>query len=94
MPSESMIVRSSNSTLAGRAGRVPVAMTMFGALAVRTRPLPSSTPACAGRRTGRCPVRIATRLRASWLRTTSISRLTTCWVRAARSATVMSSLTR
>ena len=32
MPSESMIVRSSNSTLAGRAGLVPVAMMIFSAL--------------------------------------------------------------
>ena len=37
---------------------------------------------------------IVTRLRASWLRTTSFSRLTTCLVRAVRSATVISSLTR
>ena len=40
------------------------------------------------------PLISRTRLRASWLRITSISRPTTCWVRAARSATVMSSLTR
>ena len=43
IPSESMTVRSSNSTLAGRAGRVPVAITIFSALARRTRPSPPST---------------------------------------------------
>lgn len=34
--SESMIVRPSNSTVSGRAGRVPVAMTMFSALSRRS----------------------------------------------------------
>ncbi len=36
----------------------------------------------------------ATRFRESWLRITSISRPMTCWVRAERSATVISSLSR
>ena len=57
MPSESMTVRSSNATLAGRAGRVPVAMTMFSA---RDRPDPAGAVVdlqrCAGRRTGAVPV--------------------------------------
>ena len=94
MPSESITVRSSNATLAGRAGRVPVAMMMFGALAVRTRPLPSSISSVSGAANRPRPGRIAIRLRVSWLRTTSFSRLTTCRVRAARSAMVISSLTR
>ena len=34
-PSESITVRSSNATLSGRAGRVPVAITMFLALTRR-----------------------------------------------------------
>ena len=38
MPSESMIVRSSNSTLAGRAGVVPVAITILSALMLRRLP--------------------------------------------------------
>ena len=37
---------------------------------------------------------IVTRLRPSWLRTTSLSRLTTCVVLRVRSAMVISSLTR
>ena len=32
MPSESMMVRSSKSTLSGRAGRVPAAMMIFSAV--------------------------------------------------------------
>ena len=43
MPSESMIVRSSNATLAGRAGLVPVAMMIRSALTGRLRPAPSAT---------------------------------------------------
>ena len=43
MPSESMIVRSSKSTLAGRAGRVPVAMTILSAVTLVSRPAPPST---------------------------------------------------
>ena len=94
MPSESMIVRSSNATLAGRAGRVPTAITTASAVTVRTRPCPSSTSTVLGPANRALPARIVTRLRDSWLRTTSVSRLTTCWVRAARSAMVISSLTR
>ena len=48
IPSESMTVRSSNSTLAGRAGRVPVAITILSAVAVRIRPTPSSTSTVCG----------------------------------------------
>ena len=77
IPSESMTVRSSNSTLAGRAGRVPVAITILSAVARRTRPSPPSTSTVCGSTKLPVPVRIETRLRASWLRTTSISRLTT-----------------
>ena len=36
-----------------------------------------------------CPTSRSTRLRINWLRTTSISLLITCWVRASRSAGVM-----
>jgi hypothetical protein len=94
MPSESITVRSSKSTVAGRAGRVPVAITILSAVARCIRPWPSSTSIVCGSTKYPVPVRIATRFLDSWLRTTSISRPTTCWVRAARSATVMSSLTR
>ncbi len=87
-------MRSSNSTLAGRAGRVPVAITILSALARRTRPNPSSTSIVCWSTKLPVPVIIVTRLRDSWLRTTSISRPTTCEVRAARSAMVISSLTR
>src|SRR6266487_145308 len=43
MPSESITVRSSKSTVAGRAGRVPVATTILSAVARPIRPWPSST---------------------------------------------------
>ena len=93
IPSESMIVRSSNCTVAGRAGRVPVAITIASALACCCRP-PSSTATTCGSTKRPVPLRIATLFLDSWLRTTSISRPTTCWVLAARSAIVISSLTR
>ena len=48
MPSESMIVFSSKATLAGRAGRVPVAMTTLSAVTLRVRPPPSSTSTACG----------------------------------------------
>ena len=89
-----MTVRSSNSTLAGRAGRVPVAMTILSALARRSLPAPSSTSTVCGSPKEAVPVSIVTRFRESWLRTTSISRPTTWLVRAARSAMVISSFTR
>ena len=94
MPSESMIVFSSKATLAGRAGLVPVAMTTESALTFRARPSPSSTSTSCGPRKDAVPLSTVTRLRDSWLRTTSFSRLTTCRVRLARSAMVISSLTR
>ena len=47
-PSESMMVRSSNATLGGRAGLVPIAITMTSAVTVRTRPWPSSTSTVCG----------------------------------------------
>ena len=77
IPSESITVRSSNSTLAGRAGRVPVAITILSALAWRLRPSPASTCTVCGSTKLQVPVSIVTRLRDSWLRTTSISRPTT-----------------
>ena len=77
IPSESITVRSSNSTLAGRAGLVPVAMAILPALARRVRPSPSSTSTVCGSMKPAVPVMIAIRLRDSWLRTTSISRPTT-----------------
>ena len=94
MPSESMIVLSSKATLDGRAGLVPVAMTILSAVTLRVRPPPSSTSTACGPTKWAWPGMIVTRLRASWLRTTSLSRLTTCVVRAVRSAIVISSLTR
>ena len=94
IPSESMTVRSSKSTLAGRAGLVPVAITIFSALTMRTRPSRSATSMSFGPAKWAVPLRMATRLRESWLRTTSFSLPTTCRVRTARSAIVMSSLTR
>ena len=48
MPSESMIVLSSKATLAGRAGVVPVAMTILSAVILRLRPPPSSTSTACG----------------------------------------------
>ena len=94
MPSESMIVFSSNSTVSGRAGLVPVAMTMLSAVTSRGWPPAAVTSTALGPVNRAVPVMIVTRLRVSWLRTTSFSRLTTCRVRAVRSAMVMSSLTR
>ena len=94
MPSESMMVFSSKATLAGRAGLVPVAMTMLSALTFLVRPPPSSTSTSFGPVKRAVPGMIATRLRVSWLRTTSFSLVTTCVVRAVRSAIVTSSLSR
>ena len=93
-PSESTIVRSSKSTLSGRAGRVPAAMMILSAVTLDSRPEPPSTQIECGSANRPVPVIIATRLRASWLRMTSVCRPITCWVRAARSLTVISSLTR
>ena len=87
------MVRSSNSTLAGRAGQVPVAIMIFSALTVLSIPLPRATTTVCGSMKRPVPATSATRLRDSWLRTTSISRPTTCWVRIPRSVTVMSSFT-
>ena len=69
-------------------------MTTLSALTFLVRPPPSSTSTSFGPVNRAVPGMIATRLRVSWLRTTSFSRLTTCVIRAVRSATVMSSLTR
>ncbi len=94
MPSESMTVFSSNATLGGRAGLVPVAMMIASAVSFRCRPAVSSTSSSCGPRKDPVPLSTVTRLRVSWLRTTSFSRVTTCRVRLARSAMVISSLTR
>ena len=94
MPSESMIVCSSKSTVAGRAGLVPVAITIFSAVTWRSWPVPSVTCIVCGSTNRPSPGSSATPLRASWLRITSTSRPTTCVVRAVRSPIVMSSLTR
>jgi hypothetical protein len=94
MPSESMMVCSSKSTVSGRAGRVPTAMMIFSAVTWLSWPVPSSITMVCGSVNRPVPVSSRTRLRPSWLRITSISRPTTCWVREVRSATVMSSLTR
>ena len=77
MPSESMIVFSSKATVEGRAGRVPVAMTILSAVILRVRPARSSTSMLCGPTKYPMPCMIMTRLRVSWLRTTSFSRLTT-----------------
>lgn len=95
MPSESMMVCSSNSTVSGRAGDVPVAMMILSAVKVPSRPAGGSlTSTVCGSVKRAVPSSTATRLRESRLRITSISRPMTCRVRAARSATVMFSLTR
>ena len=93
-PSESTMVRSSKSTLSGRAGRVPAATTALSKLIRVSRPEPASTQTEWASANRPVPVISATLLRASWSRITSVWRVITCWVRAARSATVMSSLTR
>jgi hypothetical protein len=94
MLSESMIVCSSKSTVSGRAGLVPVAITIFSAVTFRSCPVPSVTWIVCGSRNRPMPGSSATPLRESWLRITSTSRPTTCEVRAFRSPIVMSSLTR
>jgi hypothetical protein len=94
IPSESMIRSSSKSTLAGRAGWVPVAITILAPVTRRSlSPSPATVTVC-GSRNRAVPGIRSTPLRNSWLRTTSVSRPITCWVRPSRSMTVMSSLTR
>jgi hypothetical protein len=85
----------SNSTSAGRAGFVPVAMMMFSAVTVwwSPRASPSIVTVCSSTKRA-VPPRISTWLRSSWLRITSTSRPTTCAVRASRSAMVISDFTR
>ena len=73
---------------------MPVAITMLPALMVRSLPLPSSTSITFGPANRAVPVTMLTLLRASWLRTTSFSLLTTCSVRADKSAMVISSFIR
>lgn len=63
--SESITVRSSNSTVDGRAGRVPVAMTMFSAVTSTSRPDGSSTATVWSSVKRPVPVSMVTRLRES-----------------------------
>ena len=94
-PSESTMVRSSKSTLSGRAGRVPAAMMILSEVILFSRPpLPPSIQIEFASANRPVPVIMVIRLRDSWLRITSVCRAITCWVRAARSLTVISSLTR
>ena len=69
MPSESSTRSSSNSTPVGRAGLVPVAMTMYstadGRALAAGRVLDAGR--CARRRSGRARCRRSTRLRISWI---------------------------
>ena len=95
MPSESTTRRSSNSTCGGRAGRVPVATTILAAVTVWCSPRRSPTTSTACSSTNRAaPPSRSTRLRCSCARITSSSRPMTKLVRASRSWTVMSCLTR
>jgi hypothetical protein len=88
-----MIVFSSKATVSGRAGLVPVAITMSLAVTWRRRLAPSSISTVFGPVNRPVPARIATPFLVSWLRTTWLSRPTTCCVLAVRSAIVISSLT-
>ena len=85
-PSESSTRSPSNSTCDGRAGLVPVAITILSAVTVSWSPrtVPSTLTVC-GSSNWAVPPRMSTWLRSSWLRMISISRPTTCWVRASRS---------
>ena len=94
MSSESSTVRPSKATLAGRAGRVPVAITILAAVTRRSSPEALRTHTACGSTKRPGPDSTCTLLRPSWLRTTSISRWTTCWMRAKTSSLVMSSFTR
>jgi hypothetical protein len=94
MSSESRIVRPSNSTLEGRAGRVPTAITILEAETVRSSPLPPCTATLWGSTKRALPSIIAMWFRPSWFRTTSTSALITCSVRQNRSWLDMSCLTR
>ena len=79
-----MIRLPSSGTVGLCAGRVPQAMSTCRrgpASSLRSR----RSRACADRGIGRCRDSVATRLRLSWARTTSISRPRTFWTRKARS---------
>ncbi len=93
--SESSTRSLSNSTCDGRAGFVPVAMTMFSAVTVWWSPRaePCTLTVCWSSKLA-VPPRMSTWLRSSWLRMISTSRPTTCWVRASRSPMVISDFTR
>ena len=94
MPSESSTVRSLKSTLLGRAGRVPTAITIFSAVTRRRTPSSPETVTVLASVNCPLPVRMRTWFRESWSRTTSASRLITACVRQKRSDTVTSSFTR
>ncbi len=65
MPSESITVRSSNSTLSGRAGRVPVAMMILSAVTLLPLPYSSTTSMVCGSRNLPEPTSVVTWLRES-----------------------------
>ena len=93
--SESSTRVPSNSTLVGRAGRVPVAITILSAVRVRCTCDPSmSTDSVCGSMKLAIPGISSMWLRSSWDLITSVSRPITCCSRASRSAMVISSLTR
>ena len=85
-PSESMIVSSSNSTSAGRAGFVPTAMMMFSAVTVFVRVVVGDRRRCARRRSTPSPNSRPTRLRRNCSRTTCASAPTTRAVRSIRNS--------
>ncbi len=85
---------SSNSIPGGRAGVVPVAITIRSACTVRTPPCMSDTSTVWGSVRRPCPGSTRMWFRASWFRITSTSRAITCWVRQMRSSIVISSFTR
>ena len=84
----------SNATVAGLAGRVPTAITIFAAVTRRSSPDAAVTFSVCGSAKRAWPFRSTTWFRASWARTTSMSRCTTCCVRWKTSCDEMSSLTR
>ncbi len=95
-PSESTTRLPSNAISGGRAGRVPTPMTIFSAVTFcpdSSFSLTRTSSVCGSTKRA-VPLISRTRLRASWLRITSVSRPITYWVRASRSWTVMSSLSR
>ena len=90
-PSESRIVRSSNSTRRGRLGRLPAAIT------IRRHPRPARRGRSITTVSGSSKLAVALErslVAANWSRMTSVSRCLTPAARVRRSWIVMSSLTR